>query len=342
MSQTKGTPMKHPWDRVCVVGGAGFIGSNLCLALAGEGVRLRIVDDFSTGKRENLAGVAGKPHVEILEGDITDREVCRAAVKDMQIVLDLACLGVRHSIPRPERNFQVNGNGTLNLLVAARDANVQRFLYISSSEAYGTALRVPMDEDHPTYPMTVYGAGKLAGEALTRAFHRTYGLPAGIVRPFNTYGPHSHYEGDSGEVIPRFIVRVMNGQPPVIFGDPTNARDFTHVSDTVRGILDAADCDQMVGQTLNIGYGEPRTVAEVAAIVLKAAGREDLKPVMERPRPGDVHLHYADTTKAQRMIGWKATIPLDEGIPMLIDYWRRMGADFAKMFERDKLFNWEE
>jgi UDP-glucose 4-epimerase len=265
--------MGYRWRQICVVGGAGFIGSNLCEALASQVASLRIVDNFSTGKRENLATLAGKPHVEILTGDISDPEVCQRAVTNIQLVLDLACLGVRHSIPHPEQNFQVNATATLHLLTAARKAGVERFVYISSSEAYGTALRQPMDENHPTFPTTVYGAGKLAGEALTRAFHRTYGFPAMVVRPFNTYGPHSHHEGDSGEVIPKFIVRSMNGLPPLVFGDPTNARDFTHVNDIVRGIMEAACCDHLIGETLKIAFGKPRTVAEVARIVLQAVGR---------------------------------------------------------------------
>lgn len=333
--------MVDRWENVCVVGGAGFIGSNLSAALAERGGPLRVVDDFSTGKRENLAPIIDRPNVEVLEGDITDPAFCKAAVKDMQLVLDLACLGVRHSIPHPVRNFQVNGNGTLALLLAARDAGVERFVYISSSEAYGTALWTPMDEDHPTYPLTVYGAGKLAGEAVTRAFHRTYGFPTMVIRPFNTYGPNSHHEGDSGEVIPRFIVRVMNGLPPIIFGDPANARDFTYVTDTVRGILDAAHCDELVGETLNIACGRPRTVAEVAGAVLRVAGREDLEPVLERERPGDVHLHYADTSKASKMIGWEPTIALEEGVAMLMDHIESAGLDFQRMLSEQKTFNWE-
>jgi len=333
--------MGTDWSHACVVGGAGFIGSNLCAALAEQHVRLRIVDDFSTGKRENLAAIADRPNVEVIEADITDPDACRAAAEGVELLLDLACLGVRHSIPHPERNFEVNGTGTLRLLLAARDAGVKRFVYVSSSEAYGTAVRTPMDEDHPTYPCTVYGAGKLAGEAVTRAFHLTYRFPTMVIRPFNTYGPNSHHEGDSGEVIPKFIVRVMNGLPPIIFGDPTNARDFTYVTDTVRGILDAAACDDLVGQTLNIAYGQPRTVREVADAVLHAAGREDLEPQIGPPRPGDVHLHYADTTKAQRTISWQPTIALEEGVAKLVEHLRNTGADFEEMLTEERTFNWE-
>jgi len=334
--------MAYRWSNVCVVGGAGFIGSNLCEALVAQGARVRIVDNFSTGKTENISPIAQRPEVEVVKADITDPDACPAAVKGVEVVFDLAALGVRHSIPRPVRNFEVNGNGTLNLLLAARDAGVKRFIYTSSSEAYGTAMWVPMDENHPNQPMTVYGAGKLAGEALTRAFHRTYGMPTMVVRPFNAYGPNVPHEGDCGVVISKFIVRVMNGLPPIIFGDATNARDFTYVADTVRGILGAAACDAMVGETVNIAYGQPRTVDEVARIVLKTCGREDLKPIIERPRPGDVHMHYADTRKAEKLFGWKAKVSLDEGIPMLIDHLKRKGADWTKMLTEDKTFNWEE
>jgi len=333
--------MKTKFDSAAIVGGAGFIGSNLAMELARADVRLRIMDDYSTGKPENLASIAGRSNVEIIEGDITDPDACRAAVKDMKLVLDLACLGVRHSIPKPRRNFEVNGNGTLELLLAARDAGVERFVYISSSEAYGTAMQTPMNEDHPTYPCTVYGAGKLAGEAVTRAFNLTYEFPTMVVRPFNTYGPNSHHEGDSGEVIPKFIVRTMNGLPPIIFGDPTNARDFTYVTDTVRGILDAAGCDEMIGQTLNIAYGKPRTVAEIATAVLQAAGREDLTPIDGPERPGDVHLHYADTSRAERMIGWKPTIALEQGVPMLLEHLKSIGANFEQMLAEEETYNWK-
>lgn len=333
--------MSYRWKHVCVVGGAGFIGSNLCRTLAEAGVRLRIVDNFSSGKRQNIVCLLQNPNVELLEIDITNPEACAAAVKGVEMVFDLAALGVRHSIPKPTRNFTVNGIGTLNLLLAARDVGVKRFLYTSSSEAYGTAIRVPMDENHPNYPMTVYGAGKLAGEALTRAFFRTYDFPSMVVRPFNSYGPNLSHEGDAGIVIAKFIVRVMNGLPPVIFGDPTNARDFTYVTDTVRGIMDAAACDEMVGETLNIAYGQPRTVQEVADIVLKTIGREDLKPILDRPRPGDVHMHYADTSKAKRLIGWQPKVSLDEGIPMLIEHMTSQKMDFAKMLAEEKTHNWE-
>jgi len=142
-------------------------------------------------------------------------------------------------------------------------------------------------------------------------------------------------------VIPRFIVRVMNGLAPIIFGDPTNARDFTYVTDAVRGILDCADCDALVGETVNVAYGRPHTVAEVAAAVLKAAGRTDLEPVLERARPGDVHLHYADTAKARTAIGWKPTISVEEGVAMLLKHMKASGADFRRMLSEQRTFNWE-
>ena len=162
-----------------------------------------------------------------------------------------------------------------------------------------------------------------------------------IVRPFNTYGPNSHHEGDRGEVIPRFIVRAMNGLPPVIFGDPNNARDFTYVRDTVEGILRAADCDAMIGETLNIATGTARTVGDVAAAVLAATGRRDLEPIQGRPRPGDVHMHQADTSKARKLLGWQADTTLEEGIRLFLEHLARSGADFHKMLSEHETYNWE-
>src|SRR5205807_8697625 len=155
----------------------------------------------------------------------------------------LACLGVRHSIHSPLENHEVNATASQHLLEEAKKADVRRLVYVSSSEVYGTARWAPMTEEHPTFPMTVYGASKLTGECYTRAYHRTYAFPTVVVRPFNTYGPHCHHEGDSGEVIPKFMLRCMAGRSLVIFGDGTQTRDFTYVSDTARGIFLAGVAD---------------------------------------------------------------------------------------------------
>src|SRR5208283_3408103 len=164
-------------------------------------------------------------------------------LRDIDLVFHLACLGVRHSIHAPEENHEVNASATLKLLSAARSAGVRRFVYVSSSEVYGTARHVPMTEQHPTFPMTAYGASKLAGECYTRAFYETYRFPTVVVRPFNAYGPRCHHEGDCGEVIPKFLLRCLVGQPLMVFGDGRQTRDFTFVADTAAGILAAGTSD---------------------------------------------------------------------------------------------------
>ena len=222
--------------KVLVTGGAGFIGSELVRQLAQNDDRVIVVDNLVNGKKENLAGLP-KDRVTLAVADVRGTARMRGLLKGVDRVFHLACLGVRHSIHSPVENHSVNAEGTLSLLIEARRANVKRFVYVSSSEVYGTGKRVPMDEDHRTYPMTVYGASKLAGECYARAFHETYGFATVVVRPFNAFGPRCHHEGDSGEVIPKFMLRSMAGKPMIVFGDGTQTRDFTYVEDTARGII---------------------------------------------------------------------------------------------------------
>ena len=205
---------------VLVTGGAGFIGSELVRQLADRGERVLIVDNLVNGARGNVEEVLSD-RVRLLVADIRALDRFERELTDVRVVYHLACLGVRHSIHSPLENHDVNATATLTLLAACRAAGVPRFVYVSSSEVYGTAKRVPMSEDHPAFPCTVYGASKLAGECFARAYHRTYGYPTVVVRPFNTYGPRSHHEGDSGEVIPKFMLRCLAGLPMVVFGDGT-------------------------------------------------------------------------------------------------------------------------
>src|SRR5688572_17322885 len=214
---------------VVVTGGAGFIGSELVRQLAARGDRVVIVDNLVNGTRENVAEVLSE-RVSLLVADVRDVRALERHLSEARAVYHLACLGVRHSVHSPHENHEVNATATLDLLAACRSASVPRFVYVSSSEVYGTAKWAPMTEDHPTFPCTVYGASKLAGESYTRAYFQTYGYPTVVVRPFNTYGPRSHHEGDSGEVIPKFLLRTLAGKPMVVFGDGTQTRDFTYVS----------------------------------------------------------------------------------------------------------------
>lgn len=321
-----------------VVGGAGFIGSALVRELAAAGHPVTVLDDLSTGTRENIDGVAG---VELVQGSMLDEALATRLVGEADVVFHLACLGVRHSIHSPRANHEANATGTLVLLEAARQQGVDRFVYTSTSEVYGTAMTAPMDEQHPTWPHTVYGGAKLAGEAYVRAYHRTYGMPTVVLRPFNAFGPRSHHEGDSGEVIPKFIVRLMNDEPPRIFGDGTQTRDFTFVDDTARGIAAAAEADEAIGQTLNLGSGSEVTINGLARTIAEVTGRPHVEPVHDAPRPGDVLRLIADSSRARQLLDWQPRVSLDEGIAALLEWHESRGTDWAHELERDVQHNWE-
>ncbi len=319
-----------------VIGGAGFIGSALTRLLARSGP-VRVLDDLSTGHASNVDGV---DDVDLVVGSILDADILGAALDGVGVVYHLACLGVRHSIHAPLENHEVNARGTLNILEAARRQAIARLVYTSTSEVYGTALTAPMTEDHPTRPHTVYGASKLAGEAYVRAYGVTYGLPVVILRPFNAFGPRSHHEGDSGEVIPRFLVRAMNGLPPVIFGDGSQTRDFTFVEDTARAIAAAGTADHILGATLNVATGTEVTISELARTVLEVVGRTDLAPSHAEPRPGDVHRLIGDSSEARRRLHWAPGTDLRQGLVSLLDWHVGCGTDWAVALTEEIERNW--
>ena len=299
-----------------------------------------VIDNLANGRRENLDGLPDD-QVQLIVADIRDSRRMAHLMQDVDIVFHLACLGVRHSIHSPAENHEVNATATLKLLSAAMAAGVKRFVYVSSSEVYGTALWVPMTEEHPTFPATVYGASKLAGDCYARAFYRTYGYPTVVVRPFNAYGPRCHHEGDSGEVIPSFLLRCMAGRPMVVFGDGTQTRDFTYVTDAARGILMAGLADEAVGQTINLGSGHEVSINELAREVVAVVDRPDAAVVHDDPRPGDVLRLCADTTKARRLLGFEPRIPLREGLTRLREWYLSLDRSPEELLEQEILRNWE-
>ncbi len=324
-----------------VTGGAGFIGSHLTDALLAGGAKaVRVLDDFSAGQEANLSQHAGDRRLEVTRGDIRDRATVAKSLAGVDVVFHLACRGVRHSIGHPLENHEVNATGTLTLLEEARAAGVGRFVHVSSSEVYGTALRAPMDEEHPCFPETVYGGAKLAGEAYARAFFRTYGMDTTVVRPFNNFGPRSHHEGDSGEVIPRFVVWALNGVAPTIFGDGLQTRDFIYVADTAFWLCRVAESMALTGKTVNLGSGRETTILDIARQVLDRTGRADLSPVMAEPRPGDVRRHLADSTLAVETLGFRPRTSLGEGIGHLVAHFRGHVAGPAGLLKDLQARNW--
>lgn len=326
---------------ILVTGGAGFIGSELARQLALHDVTVTVVDNLVNGKRENLTGLPRQGRVQLVEGDIRDLQLMRHVVRDVDVVFHLACMGVRHSIHSPVENHEVNAAATLGLLGLAREAGVKRFVYVSSSEVYGTARWAPMTEEHPTFPMTVYGAAKLAGECYTRAYHSTYDYPTVVVRPFNAYGPRCHHEGDSGEVIPKFLLRAMAGLPLVVFGDGKQTRDFTYVEDTARGILSCGLADAAIGRTINLGSGREIAINDLAQQVIGIVGASSAEIVHDSPRPGDVLRLYADSSQARTVLGFVPTVALRDGLSRLKEWYVQSGLSAERLLEAEIVHNWE-
>jgi UDP-glucose 4-epimerase len=302
-----------------VTGAAGFIGSHLADRLAGAN-DLVLVDDFSIGLRENLADAARLPNVEIVEADITDRERMRELMAGVDVVFHLAISCLRTSLNHPVMSHDINAGGTLSVLLAAREHGVKRVVYVSSSEVYGTAVTAPMSEAHPCAPTTVYGASKLAGELYALACWRTYRLPVSVVRPFNTYGPREPYAGARAEVIPRFLLQLLRGQSPVVYGDGTQTRDFTFVDDTVTGLVSAGACDALVGDIVNLAYGREVSIGRIAELLVAATGSTGRPLVHADPRPGDVHRHFADIGKARRLLGFDPRVDIETGIARTLEW----------------------
>jgi UDP-glucose 4-epimerase len=325
---------------VLVTGGAGFIGSSLVRLLAASGATVRVVDNLINGKAENLEEVLSDC-VSLHMVDIRQQEAMKELLTGVDLVFHLACLGVRHSIHAPYENHEVNATATLNLLALAREVGVRRFVYTSTSEVYGTARTVPMTEEHPTYPMTVYGAAKLAGECYTRAYYETYGYETVVVRPFNAFGPRSHHEGDSGEVIPKFLLRSMVGKPMMIFGDGSQTRDFTYVEDTARGILLAGLCEEAIGQTINLGSNHEITINELAETIKAVIGNPNAEVIYDMPRPGDVLRLYADSSKAEKLLGFEPQISMNEGLQRLKSWYESLGKKPEDLLASEKVRNWE-
>jgi UDP-glucose 4-epimerase len=325
--------------RALVTGGAGFIGSHLSDRLMAEGRAVTVLDDFSTGRRDNLVQ-ADDRQLRLIEGSVLDPAALEHAIDGCDRVYHLAVQCVRRSLASPIENHQVNATGTLMVLEAARRQRVNRFIYCSSSEVYGNCGIENLSEDSPCAPVTVYGAAKLAGEHYTKAYWQTYGLPTIVVRPFNAYGPRAHETGDLAEVIPRFVIRVLNNLPPAIFGNGDNGRDFTYVTDTARGIALAADNDDLIGRTVNIACGRMITITQVAELVTRLCGRPDLRPIRIEPRPGDLFKLRADTRLAERTLGFRAEFDFAEGMRRYIAWFRAHHNDVSALLETD-LRNWQ-
>jgi nucleoside-diphosphate-sugar epimerase len=297
--------------KVLVTGGAGFIGSNLVRALLERGDDVRVLDNFSTGNRANISGI----DVEIVEGELRSYERVHNAVRGVEVVFHLGALGsVPRSVQDPLTSSAVNVEGTLNVLLAARDEGVRRVVFSSSSSIYGTRERLPVTEDMAPDPISPYGVAKLAAERYCVSFSRVYHrFESVVLRYFNVFGPRQSPFSQYAAVIPLFITAIARGEPVRIEGDGEQSRDFTYVANVVEATIRAADAPNTNGQILNVSAGAPATVNEVAETI----GRILDKPVERRgvdPRAGDIRASWADTTRARELLGYEPHVGLEEGL----------------------------
>lgn len=304
--------------RVLVTGGAGFIGSHIVALLLETGRRVRVLDNFSTGRMENLAGLAGQ--LEVIEGDVRDQHTARRAVDGCSSVSHQAALpSVLRSIEDPIGSNLVNVGGTLNMLVAARDAGVRRFVYASSSSVYGDSPELPKREDMLPLPLSPYAAGKLAGEHYCAVFSRLFGMSCISLRYFNVFGPRQDPNSPYAAVIPRFFMGLMGKGELVIDGDGEQTRDFTFVRNVAEANLRALESSLPGGEAVNIACGESTSINNLFSIMRKIVG-SDLEPRHGMPRPGDVLHSRADISKARETIGFTPTIGLEEGLRITAGY----------------------
>jgi len=298
--------------RVVVTGGAGFIGSHLVEALLRRGAQVLVVDDFSSGKEANLAGMKGP--LEVLRESITAREPLEKAMQGADYVLHLAA---RTSVPRsvedPLETNRVNVDGTLNVLVAARDAKVRRVVFAASSSAYGESPTLPKTEAMRPEPISPYGVTKYIGEIYAQVFGRCYGLENVSLRYFNVFGPRQDPGSPYSGVLSLFITALRDGRRPVVFGDGEQSRDFTYVSSVVDATLRAAEAAGVSGRVFNVGTGNRFTLNHTLALLAKISGKR-AEPRYDPPRTGDIRDSQADISLARQMLGYSPSVDFEEGL----------------------------
>jgi nucleoside-diphosphate-sugar epimerase len=304
-----------------VTGGAGFIGSALVLELLRRGETVRVVDNFMTGHRRNLAQVM--PQIQFFEVDITDLEKLRRAVEGVDFVLHQAALpSVPRSVKDPLTCNWINVQGTLNVLVAARDARVKRLVYAASSSAYGESPTLPKHEGMTPNPLSPYAVSKLAGEKYCKVFTEIYGLETVCLRYFNVFGPRQDPGSPYSGVLSLFITALLRAQRPTIFGDGEQSRDFTYVDNAVEANIRACTAPNASGKLMNIGTGERHTLNETLALLGRITGR-DTKPIYGPPRSGDTLHSQADIRMAQEILGYEPKVGFEEGLRRTVEWYRQ-------------------
>jgi nucleoside-diphosphate-sugar epimerase len=303
-----------------VTGGAGFIGSNIVEELVRREERVRILDNFSTGKRENIALFL--EHVELIEGDLRHLDTVRRATEGVDYILHQGAVpSVPRSIDNPLDTDESNVRGTLNLLVAARDAGVKRVVYASSSAIYGDTPTLPKAEEMKPAPLSPYAVSKLAGEYYCQVFYQVYGLETVALRYFNVFGPRQDPTSQYAAVIPKFVTAMLRDEQPVVYGDGEQSRDFSYVTNVVQANLLAATAPGVGGQVFNIACGQRYNLLELVATINRILGT-DITPVYTAPKVGDVRHSLADIARARERLGYQVEVEFKEGLRRLIAWYK--------------------
>lgn len=314
-------------SKYLVTGGAGFIGSHLVETLVARGKDVRVIDNFLTGKRENIADFMGE--IELIEGDIVDLETCKRAVEGVDFVLHQAALpSVPRSIEDPVLTNAINVGGTLNILVASKQAGVKRVVFASSSSVYGDDPHLPKKEGKEGSPLSPYAVTKLVGEKYMRIFSEIYGLETVSLRYFNIFGPRQDPNSQYAAVIPLFITLMERGESPRIYGDGEQSRDFTYIANVVRANMLSLEAEGVSGEVLNIACGDRITVNTLFEKI-RDLYRQDIDAIHDEPRPGDIRHSFADITRAKERIDYKPTVPFDDGLRETIQWYRKQGVSFG-------------
>lgn len=313
--------MRLDYSEILVTGGAGFIGSHIVDRLLENGIKIRVLDNFSTGEKKNQAQHQNNKAFRFIEGDVRNFDLVKKTVKGVDAVIhEAALVSVTRSVEDPLLSNEINVKGTLNLLKACVDAHVKRFIFASSCAVYGDTKTLPNPEKLAPKPLSPYAADKLAAENYAKVFHALYGLETICLRYFNVYGPRQKYGPYSG-VISIFINCLLKNEPPIIFGDGKQTRDFINIKDVVEANMLALAKEKTDGDVFNISTGETTTLNKLALTIQKIMEKTEIEPVHIEPRSGDIRHSCGDITEASKKLGYKPKVQLEKGLSELIRWY---------------------
>ena len=309
--------------KILITGGAGFIGSHLCEKFVEAGHNVLCLDNFMNGELSNVRSLLGKRNFKLINGDVRNLDQLEKVVSQgAETIIHLAAqIHVDRSIIEPRLTYETNVFGTLNVLELARMHDIDKVIHASTSEVYGSAQYVPMDEKHPLNAPHPYGASKIAADRMCRAYIETYGLNVCIMRPFNTYGPAQKDSGYGG-VISIFVRRLLHDNPPIVYGDGAQTRDYMYVKDLVNAYELILQYEKPLREEINFGTGKEIKIIDLAKTLIRICDKRKIKPVHVSPRPGEVGRLVADTTKARKLLGWAPKYTLEKGLTEFIDWYK--------------------